>query len=145
MCLGKFAATVWKNASTWKLLPRWSHSVDTNCLLSPAQDRGTGRWTKKTKCLIAQTHECNATHAHTCTRAHTQTPNWHANQSPQHPSPLSIILSSWHLPVSSCQSPVLVLGWGWVCVYMTDWAPVGTIIASFHGCESGVEIQGFLS
>jgi len=25
---------------------------------------------------------------------------------------------------------------------MTDWAPVGTIIASFHGCESGVEIQG---
>ncbi len=123
MCLGKFVATVWKNASTWKLLPRWSYSVDTNCLLSPAKDRGTGRRTKKTKCLIAQPHGCSATHIHPCLHSHPASKIPHVNTklacepSPPHPSPFyhSLILTftCLLLPISS---PCPWMGLG-VCLH----------------------------
>lgn len=47
-----------------------------------------------------------------------------------HPSPPSL------LPVGQHSVLLWALCGGLACVNMTDWAPVGTLIASFHGCES---------
>lgn len=47
-----------------------------------------------------------------------------------HPSPPSV------LPVAQHSVLLSALCGGSACVNMTDWAPVGTLIASFHGCES---------
>ena len=48
----------------------------------------------------------------------------------RYPSPPSV------LPVAQHSVLLSALCGGLACVNMTDWAPVGSLIASFHGCES---------
>lgn len=133
MCLGKFAATVWKNASTWKLLPRWSYSVDTDCLLSPAKDHSRERWRKKTKCLVAQPHvntgtastqacpllwrnpKSNIPHSPPFVQTH------HTNWSLAHPTP-SFFHSHPDIYLSPANLQSLPLDWA-VCVFTWQIGP----------------------
>lgn len=48
-----------------------------------------------------------------------------------HPSPPSVFTCR-----PTLSAALSALCGGLACVNMTDWAPVGTLIASFHGCES---------